>query len=95
MSVDEGTVRRIAHLARIAIEDADVPKMQDELNAILHFVEELGEVDIEGVEPMSSVIPMAIRQREDRVTDGNDARSVLANAPVTEDGFFVVPKVVE
>jgi aspartyl-tRNA(Asn)/glutamyl-tRNA(Gln) amidotransferase subunit C len=95
MSVDEGTVRRIAHLARIAIDEADVAKMQDELNAILRFVEELGEVDVDGVEPMSSVIPMAIPQRDDLVTAGNDARSVLLNAPQTEDGFFVVPKVVE
>ena len=88
-------MRRIAHLARIALDDADVPKMQDELNAILRFVEELGEVDVEGVEPMSSVMPMAMRLREDVVSAGGDVRAVLANAPTTADGFFVVPKVVE
>lgn len=95
MSVDGGTVRRIAHLARISLDEADVPKMQQELNAILAFVEELGEVDVAGIEPMSSVIPVSMRLRDDVVTAGGDARSVLLNAPATEDGFFVVPKVIE
>ena len=95
MSVDQAAVRRIAHLARIAVSDAEVPHLQDEINAILSFVEELGEVDVEGVEPMTSVIPMKLPMREDVVTDGDIAALVLANAPLTEDGFFLVPKVVE
>ena len=95
MSVDQAAVRRIAHLARIAVSDAEVPHLPDEINAILSFVEELGEVDVEGVEPMTSVIPMKLPMREDVVTDGGIASLVLANAPLTEDGFFLVPKVVE
>lgn len=95
MSVDHTTVRRIAHLARIALDEADVPRMGEELNAILAFVDQLNEVDVEGVEPMSSVVPMQLRLREDVVTAGGDVRAVLSNAPRSEDGFFVVPKVVE
>jgi aspartyl-tRNA(Asn)/glutamyl-tRNA(Gln) amidotransferase subunit C len=95
MSVDQATVRRIARLARIRIDEADVPQMQDELNAILSFVEQLNEVDVGGIEPMTSVTPMKMKMRADVVTDGGDAASVLANAPLSEDGFFVVPKVVE
>lgn len=95
MSVDHATVRRIAHLARIAIDETEVAQMGDELNAILRFVEELDEVDVAGVEPMISVIPMRMTPRPDVVTDGGNAAAVLANAPVTEDGFFLVPKVVE
>ncbi|MGA0598789.1 Asp-tRNA(Asn)/Glu-tRNA(Gln) amidotransferase subunit GatC [Enterovirga sp. CN4-39] len=95
MSVDQATVRRIARLARIRLDEADVPQMQGELNAILSFVEQLNEVDVSGVEPMTSVIPMAMKMRDDVVTDCGDVASILANAPVTEDGFFVVPKVVE
>jgi aspartyl-tRNA(Asn)/glutamyl-tRNA(Gln) amidotransferase subunit C len=95
MSVDQATVRRIARLARIKIDQADVPQMQDELNAILAFVEQLNEVDVEGVEPMTSVTPMALKTRSDVVTDGGNAALVLSNAPASEDGFFVVPKVVE
>ena len=95
MSVDHTTVRRIAHLARIALDEADVPRMGEELNAILAFVDQLNEVDVDGVEPMSSVVPMRLRLREDAVTAGGDAPAVLGNAPRTEDGFFVVPKVVE
>jgi aspartyl-tRNA(Asn)/glutamyl-tRNA(Gln) amidotransferase subunit C len=95
MSVDQTTVRRIARLARIAVTDQDVPHLQDELNAILSFVEQLGEVDVEGVEPMTSVIPMAMKKREDIVTDGGYPDRIIENAPVTEDNFFVVPKVVE
>lgn len=95
MSVDEATVRRVARLARIAVADDEVPKLKGELDAILAFVEELGEVDVAGVEPMTSVTPMRLPTRVDRVTDGGDAARVLANAPATEQGFFVVPKVVE
>lgn len=95
MSVDEATVRRIAHLSRIAIEDADVPRMQGELNAILAFVEQLNEIDVEGVEPMTAVTPMRMKKREDVVTDGGKSGVIVGNAPVTEDGFFIVPKVVE
>jgi aspartyl-tRNA(Asn)/glutamyl-tRNA(Gln) amidotransferase subunit C len=95
MSVDEKTVRRIAHLARIAVADEEIPHLQGELNAILAFVEELDRVDVTGVEPMTSVTPMALRQRPDEVTDGGSPEAILANAPVSEDNFFVVPKVVE
>jgi aspartyl-tRNA(Asn)/glutamyl-tRNA(Gln) amidotransferase subunit C len=95
MSVDQATVRRIARLARIRLDDADVPQMQDELNAILSFVEHLDEVDVSGVEPMTSVTPMAMKMRRDVVTDGGNVAAILANAPASEDGFFVVPKVVE
>ena len=95
MSVDQATVRRIARLARIKLDEADVPQMQDELNAILAFVEQLDEVDVHGVEAMTSVTPMALKTRSDVVTDGGNAALVLSNAPASEDGFFVVPKVVE
>lgn len=95
MSVDAATVRRIAHLARIAVDDGEIEHLQGEINAILAFVEELSKVDVEGVEPMTSVTPMQLPTREDKVTDGGDVARVLANAPQTEDGFFVVPKVVE
>ena len=95
MSVDLGTVRRIAHLARIEISEAETPLLQGEINAILRFVEALEAVDVEGVEPMTSVIPMRLPMRTDIVTDGGIAAKVLANAPLTEDGFFLVPKVIE
>jgi len=95
MSVDQTTVRRIARLARIAVTDDEVPHLQDELNAILRFVEQLGEVDVAGVEAMTSVTPMTMKKRQDVVSDGDCAERVLANAPEREDGFFVVPKVVE
>ena len=95
MSVDQAAVRRIAHLARIALSDDEAPHLQGEINAILSFVEALNEVDVEGVEPMTSVIPMKLPMRDDVVTDGEIAPLVLANAPLTEDGFFLVPKVVE
>ena len=95
MPVDQAAVRRIAHLARIAVSDAEVPHLQAELNAILAFVQELDAVDVRGVEPMTSVIPMNLPMREDVVTDGEIEAAVLANAPSTEDGFFLVPKVVE
>jgi aspartyl-tRNA(Asn)/glutamyl-tRNA(Gln) amidotransferase subunit C len=95
MSVDAVTVRRIAHLARIAVDDAEVPHLQDELNAILAFVEQLQEVNVDGVEPMTSVTPMEMKKRADVVNDGEIADKIVANAPVTDDHFFLVPKVVE
>ncbi len=95
MAVDLSAVRRIAHLARIGVSDAEIPHLQDEINAILAFVEALGEVDVEGVEPMTSVTPMRLPMRDDIVTDGEIVGKVLANAPLTEDGFFLVPKVIE
>jgi aspartyl-tRNA(Asn)/glutamyl-tRNA(Gln) amidotransferase subunit C len=95
MSVDAATVRRIAHLARIAVTEQDVPHLQGELNAILAFVEQLDEVEVAGVEPMTSVTPMGMKKREDRVTDGEMADRIVANAPASEDNYFLVPKVVE
>ena len=95
MSVDAATVRRIGRLARIRIEEAEVETYREELNVILGFVEQLNEVDVTGVEPMTSVTPMQLRRREDRVTDGGYADKVVANAPLAEDNFFMVPKVVE
>ena len=95
MSIDATTVRRIAHLARIAVADDEVEHLKGELNAILAFVEQLQEVDVAGVEPMTSVTPMAMKKRADVVTDGGIAADIVANAPATEDNFFLVPKVVE
>jgi aspartyl-tRNA(Asn)/glutamyl-tRNA(Gln) amidotransferase subunit C len=95
MSVDAATVRRIAHLARIAVTEAEVPHLQGELNAILSFVEQLTEVNIDGIEPMTSVTPMEMKKRQDVVDDGGIADDVVANAPATENHFFLVPKVVE
>ena len=95
MSVDAATVKRIGRLARIRIEDADVEKYQGELNAILGFIEQLSEVDVAGVEPMTSVTPMQLRRRDDVVSDGGYPEKVVANAPLTEDNFFMVPKVIE
>jgi aspartyl-tRNA(Asn)/glutamyl-tRNA(Gln) amidotransferase subunit C len=95
MSVDQATVRRVARLARIAVTDDEVPHLQGEINAILGFVEQLNEVDVTGVEPMTSVTPMAMKKRQDVVADGSYPERVLSNAPVREDGYFVVPKVVE
>jgi aspartyl-tRNA(Asn)/glutamyl-tRNA(Gln) amidotransferase subunit C len=95
MSVDTATVRRIAHLARIAVEDGEVEKMRVEINAILAFVAQLSEVDVEGVAPMTSVMPMAMKKRADVVTDGGIPEIVVGNAPASEDHFFLVPKVVE
>jgi aspartyl-tRNA(Asn)/glutamyl-tRNA(Gln) amidotransferase subunit C len=95
MSVDAATVRRIAHLARIAVTDDEVPHLQGELNAMLAFVEQLSEVDVDGVEPMTSVTPMQMKKRADVVNDGEIADQVTANAPATEQHFFVVPKVVD
>lgn len=95
MSVDIDTVRRVARLARIAVSDEEAGRMTGELNHILGFVEQLGEVDVDGVEPMTSVIPMKMRQRQDAVTDGGKAADIVANAPATAEDFFLVPKVVE
>ena len=95
MSVDAATVRRIAHLARIKVTDAEVPHLQGELNAMLSFVEQLSEVDIAGVEPMTSVMPMEMKKRADVVDDGDIADVIVVNAPATEGHFFLVPKVVE
>jgi aspartyl-tRNA(Asn)/glutamyl-tRNA(Gln) amidotransferase subunit C len=93
--VDAKTVKRVAHLARIALSEADVPKMQEELNAMLGFVAQLGEVDVTGVGPMTSVMPMAMKKRQDVVDDGGIADVILANAPASEDHYFMVPKVIE
>ena len=95
MSVDQATVRRIAHLARIAVAEDEVAHLQGELNAMLAFVAQLQEVDVAGVEPMTSVTPMKMKEREDKVTDGEIADAIVANAPEAADHFFVVPKVVE
>ena len=95
MSVDAETVRRVAHLARIAVAEEEIEHLQGELNAILAFVEQLAEADVAGVEPMTSVTPMAMKMRKDEVTDGGIADAVMANAPTREDHFFLVPKVVE
>lgn len=95
MSVDAATVTRIARLARIRIEADEVTRYQDELNVILGFVEQLNEVDVTDVEPMTSVTPMRLRRREDVVSDGGYAERIVANAPLSEDNFFMVPKVVE
>jgi aspartyl-tRNA(Asn)/glutamyl-tRNA(Gln) amidotransferase subunit C len=95
MSVDIATVKRVARLARIAVSEEDAGRMAGELNTILGFVEQLNEVDVTGVEPMTSVIPMAMKKRQDAVTDGNKAADIVANAPATDENFFLVPKVVE
>jgi aspartyl-tRNA(Asn)/glutamyl-tRNA(Gln) amidotransferase subunit C len=95
MSVDKDTVRRIARLARLAVKDERVEPMVNELNQILAWVEQLKEVDVEGVQPMTSVVEQKLKMREDKVTAGGDAAAITANAPQSEEGFFVVPKVVE
>ena len=95
MSVDAATVRHIAHLARIAVSEAEVPHLQAELNAILAFVEQLSEVNVDGVEPMTSVTPMEMKKRQDIVNDGEIADDIIRNASATEGHFFLVPKVVE
>ena len=93
--VDEATVRRIARLARLKVSDAEANGLKGELNAILKWVEQLAQVDTKGVEPMTRVVAMGLKQRDDAVTDGGKADDILKNAPMTEDHFFVVPKVVE
>jgi aspartyl-tRNA(Asn)/glutamyl-tRNA(Gln) amidotransferase subunit C len=95
MSVDQDTVRRIARLARIKLAEDDVPRLEGELNAILKWIEMLNEVDVAGVDPLTSVVEMEMKMREDVVSDGNMAEGVTANAPASADRFFMVPKVVE
>ena len=95
MSVDLATVKRVASLARIAVSEEEAERMVGELNDIPGFVEQLSEVDVNGVEPMTSVTPMVMRKRTDVVTDGDKADDIVANAPVTDRNFFLVPKVVE
>jgi aspartyl-tRNA(Asn)/glutamyl-tRNA(Gln) amidotransferase subunit C len=95
MSVDTATVKKVASLARIAISDADAERLAPELNNILGWIEQLGEVDTSSVEPMTAVIPNQLRLRDDVVTDGGIREDVLANAPLAEHGFFTVPKVIE
>jgi aspartyl-tRNA(Asn)/glutamyl-tRNA(Gln) amidotransferase subunit C len=95
MSIDTATVRRIAHLARIAVKEDEVEHLKGEINDILTFVEQLSEVDISAVEPMTSVIPMEMKKRPDLVTDGEIADDIVRNAPAAQDHFFLVPKVVE
>lgn len=95
MAIDETTARRVAHLARIRVTDDEVSELAGRLSGILAFMEQLNEVDVEGVEPMTSVTPMSLNMREDVVTDGNRVDAVLGNAPDPREGFFAVPKVVE
>ena len=95
MSVDTETVKRVAKLARIAVTDAKAEELKGSLNAILGFVEQLNEVDVEGVEPMTSVVPVEMRKRPDEVTEEGRADDIIANAPASDDQFFMVPKVVE
>ncbi len=95
MSIDEETAAKVAKLARIKVEEKDLPALAQEFSAILGFIEQLNEVDVEGVEPMTSVTPMRLKRREDGVTDGGYQDKVLANAPDAREGFFAVPKVVE
>ncbi len=95
MSIDADTARKVAKLARIKVEEADLPALAQEFNAILGFVEQLNEVDVEGVEPMTGVTPMRLKRRDDVVTEGNQQDKILSNAPDAREGFFAVPKVVE
>lgn len=95
MSVDAATVKRVAHLARIALPESEVARMQDEINAMLGFVEQLDEVNVDGIQPMTSVMPMGMKKRADVVNDGEIAAQIVKNAPQSEDDYFVVPKVVE
>ncbi|MEX5727312.1 aspartyl-tRNA(Asn)/glutamyl-tRNA(Gln) amidotransferase subunit C [Rhodovulum iodosum] len=95
MSIDTDTARRVAHLARIAVKEDDLPELAQELSGILTFMEQLGEVDVEGVEPMTGVTPMRLKRRQDVVTDGGMQDKILSNAPDAREGFFAVPKVVE
>ena len=95
MSIDLETAARVAKLARIRVEQDDLPALAQEFNTILGFIEQLGEVDVEGVEPMTSVTPMPLKRRADVVTEGEMQDKVLSNAPDVREGFFAVPKVVE
>ncbi|MBB5747497.1 Asp-tRNA(Asn)/Glu-tRNA(Gln) amidotransferase subunit GatC [Brevundimonas variabilis] len=95
MAIDAATVRKVAHLARIKTPDDRLEPLAAELNGILSWIEQLAEVDVDGVEPMTSNVAQALRLREDAVTDGDKVTDIMANAPRSADGFFVVPKVVE
>lgn len=95
MSIDKDTARKVAHLARIAVKEEDLPKLAGELSAVLAFMEQLNEVAVDGIEPMTSVTPMRLKRRQDVVTDGNIQAQILKNAPDAREGFFAVPKVVE
>jgi len=95
MSIDKDTARRVAHLARIRVEEDQLDTLATELSGILGFMEQLAEVDVDGVEPMTSVTPMALKRRTDVVTDGDKQEQILKNAPDAREGFFAVPKVVE
>ena len=95
MSIAPSEARKVAHLARIAVADDALPALAAELTGILHFMEQLNEVDVDGIEPMTGVEPMRLKRREDVVTDGDQQAAVLANAPDAREGFFAVPKVVE
>ncbi|MBL4767051.1 MAG: Asp-tRNA(Asn)/Glu-tRNA(Gln) amidotransferase subunit GatC [Rhodobacteraceae bacterium] len=95
MSIDETTAARVAKLARIKVEDSALPALAADFNRILGFIEQLNEVDVDGVEPMTSVTPQRLKRREDVVTDGSQQDKILANAPDAREGFFAVPKVVE
>ncbi|PTV96520.1 aspartyl/glutamyl-tRNA(Asn/Gln) amidotransferase subunit C [Rhodobacter aestuarii] len=95
MSIDIDTARKVAHLARIRVAEDDLPKLAEQLSGILTFMEQLNEVDVEGIEPMTSVTPMRLKRRVDEVTDGSYPEKILANAPDAREGFFAVPKVVE
>jgi aspartyl-tRNA(Asn)/glutamyl-tRNA(Gln) amidotransferase subunit C len=95
MSIDIDTARRVAHLARIKVDETELPALAGELSGILTFMEQLNEVDVTGIEPMTSVTPMRLKRRADVVTDGNIQAQILANAPDAREGFFAVPKVVE
>jgi len=95
MSIDTTTAARVAKLARIKVEEAELPALANEFSAILGFIEQLNEVDVEGVEPMTSVTPQRLKRRTDVVTDGDQPQAVLKNAPDAREGFFAVPKVVE
>lgn len=95
MSVDQATVKRVARLARLKVKDEDVPRLAGELNAILGWIEQLNAVEVSEVEPLTSVVTMKMKMRQDVVTDGNCPAKIVANAPAQEDDFFMVPKVVE
>ncbi|MDO5706042.1 MAG: Asp-tRNA(Asn)/Glu-tRNA(Gln) amidotransferase subunit GatC [Paracoccus sp. (in: a-proteobacteria)] len=95
MSITQDEARKVAHLSRIAVDEVDLPVLADRLNGILHFMEQLNEVDVEGIEPMTGVTPMRLKRRADVVTDGNMPEKILKNAPDAREGFFAVPKVVE
>ena len=95
MSIDAATAAKVAKLARIKVEEEALPALAEEFNTILGFIDQLNEVDVEGVEPMTSVTPQRLKRREDKIADGDQQAQVLSNAPDAREGFFTVPKVVE